>query len=444
MRHRRLGRTLATAARPGDLICLWGELGAGKTHLAKAFGAGLGVTDTITSPSFILMAEYVGRLPLFHLDLFRLASAADALAGGLIDDRQALGVTLVEWPDRLADALPLERLDVRDRRRRRRAALDRRPGRHAGAPPLPRGDRMSHDGRRRAILAIDTATTRVVIASGSPDGEIDGLTTWTAGYRHGETLLPSIARFLGEQNLRRSRLTGIVVGTGPGAFTGLRVGIATAKGLAHGLGLPIAGISTAEAMLLAAVRPTTAGRAERAGGPGDPAARSCCCRPGRRTGCWSVAARRARLLPGGTEPDLAPGEWLVAVDLEGRAPDDAVALGETRPTGPGPRPGPDGRAAAAQRRWRRPRRAGPRVRHVAARGRGASAGRWHGRATPAEAAHRADARRRPAGRPRDRAGELRLALAGRRLSLRARDEPARPVPRRARRGRDRRPTPGCG
>jgi tRNA threonylcarbamoyladenosine biosynthesis protein TsaE len=107
-----LGGALATAARPGDLICLWGDLGAGKTHLAKAFGAGLGVTETITSPSFILMAEYAGRLPLFHLDLYRLSSAADALGGGLIDDRQMLGVTLVEWPDRMADALPIERLDV--------------------------------------------------------------------------------------------------------------------------------------------------------------------------------------------------------------------------------------------------------------------------------------------------------------------------------------------
>ncbi len=107
-----LGRALAAAARPGDVICLWGDLGAGKTHLAKAFGAGLGVTDTITSPSFILMAEYAGRLPLFHIDLYRLTDAADALAGGLIDDRQAAGVTLVEWPDRLGPALPARRLDV--------------------------------------------------------------------------------------------------------------------------------------------------------------------------------------------------------------------------------------------------------------------------------------------------------------------------------------------
>jgi tRNA threonylcarbamoyladenosine biosynthesis protein TsaE len=108
-----LGRALAGAARAGDVICLWGDLGAGKTHLAKAIGAGLGVTDTITSPSFILMAEYAGRLRLFHIDLYRLTDASDALGGGLIDDRQAAGLTLVEWPDRLGPALPARRLDVR-------------------------------------------------------------------------------------------------------------------------------------------------------------------------------------------------------------------------------------------------------------------------------------------------------------------------------------------
>ncbi len=109
----RLGSALGTVATAGDLVCLWGELGAGKTHLAKAFGAALGVNATITSPSFILMAEYAGRLPLFHIDPYRLATAEDALAGGLIDERQREGVTLVEWPERLGDALPDARLDVR-------------------------------------------------------------------------------------------------------------------------------------------------------------------------------------------------------------------------------------------------------------------------------------------------------------------------------------------
>ncbi len=108
-----LGRALGAVAQAGDVVCLWGDLGAGKTHLAKAFGAALGVTATITSPSFVLMAEYEGRLPLFHLDPYRLAGARDALAGGLLDERQLTGITLIEWPERLGDALADARLDVR-------------------------------------------------------------------------------------------------------------------------------------------------------------------------------------------------------------------------------------------------------------------------------------------------------------------------------------------
>jgi tRNA threonylcarbamoyladenosine biosynthesis protein TsaE len=109
---RSLGSRLAAVAEAGDLVCLWGELGAGKTQLAKGFGLGLGIDDTITSPTFVLMTEYVGRLPLFHLDLYRLGGAADAVAGGLLDERQAEGVTIVEWPDRMSGVLPTGRLDV--------------------------------------------------------------------------------------------------------------------------------------------------------------------------------------------------------------------------------------------------------------------------------------------------------------------------------------------
>lgn len=107
-----VGVRLGHVARPGDVICLWGELGAGKTVLAKGVGAGLGVATTVSSPSFILMSEHAGRLPLFHLDLYRLAGAAEALTSGLLDDRQAAGVTVVEWPDRLGATLPRRRLDV--------------------------------------------------------------------------------------------------------------------------------------------------------------------------------------------------------------------------------------------------------------------------------------------------------------------------------------------
>ena len=177
----------------------------------------------------------------------------------------------------------------------------------------------SHDGRRAAILAIDTATTRVVIATGSPDGVTDGVSTWTAGYRHGETLLPSIGRFLGEQNIRRSRLAGIVVGSGPGAFTGLRVGIATAKGMAHGLGIPLAGVSTAEALLAASGvdRPVLLLPA----GPSDRLV--------------VRAGERPLPLPAGQEPDIRDGETLVALDLVDRAPADASERGEVAHAGLG-------------------------------------------------------------------------------------------------------------
>ncbi len=170
---------------------------------------------------------------------------------------------------------------------------------------------MSHDGRPHTILVIDTATTRAVIATGSPDGTLDGVATWETGYRHGETLLPAIGAFLDERDIRRSQLTGIVVGTGPGAFTGLRVGIATAKGLAHGLGIPLMGVSTAEALLDAsamehAVLLLPAGPSDRV---------------------VIRAGEPPSLLPGGTEPEFRPGETVVAVDLADRAPDDAVARG---------------------------------------------------------------------------------------------------------------------
>jgi tRNA threonylcarbamoyladenosine biosynthesis protein TsaE len=108
-----LGERLGRVARRGDLVCLWGDLGAGKTQVAKGVALGLEIDATITSPTFILMAEYPGRMPLFHVDLYRLADASDALAGGVIDDRQSDGLTVVEWPERMGDVLPADRLDVR-------------------------------------------------------------------------------------------------------------------------------------------------------------------------------------------------------------------------------------------------------------------------------------------------------------------------------------------
>jgi tRNA threonylcarbamoyladenosine biosynthesis protein TsaE len=103
---------LAAAARPGDRIALVGPLGAGKTQFAKGFAAGLGVREVVNSPSFTLMAEYAGRLPLFHQDLYRLTGAEEALGGGMVDERGLAGVTLTEWAERLPAELDPGRLTI--------------------------------------------------------------------------------------------------------------------------------------------------------------------------------------------------------------------------------------------------------------------------------------------------------------------------------------------
>lgn len=163
------------------------------------------------------------------------------------------------------------------------------------------------------LLVIDTATTRAVVALGRPDGTIIERRDWVAGYRHGEELLARIEALLADAGQDRAGLGGIVVGTGPGAFTGLRVGIATAKGLAHALRLPIAGVPTGFALLAAAADDVGDLALLQPAGPNDRV--------------LSRAGQSGVILPGGTEPGLRPGERLVAVDLDGRAPEAAVALG---------------------------------------------------------------------------------------------------------------------
>ncbi len=109
---RALGARLGAAAAAGDVIALVGPLGAGKTELARGIARGLGVGDVVASPTFVLVAEHAGRLPLFHVDCYRIAGAEDALAAGILDGRAGGGVTVVEWADRLGAALPLGRLEI--------------------------------------------------------------------------------------------------------------------------------------------------------------------------------------------------------------------------------------------------------------------------------------------------------------------------------------------
>jgi tRNA threonylcarbamoyladenosine biosynthesis protein TsaB len=103
------------------------------------------------------------------------------------------------------------------------------------------------------LLAIDTATRQATVTLGTPDGRLIAGHDWPVGHTHAETLLPALRELLAGAGVVPADLTGIVAGTGPGGFTGLRVGLATAKTLAHGLGIPIAGIATTDALAAAAL-----------------------------------------------------------------------------------------------------------------------------------------------------------------------------------------------
>jgi tRNA threonylcarbamoyladenosine biosynthesis protein TsaE len=111
---RAMGESVGRSAAAGDVITLSGDLGAGKTRFAQGVAAGIGIAPSvpIVSPTFTLLNEYRGRLPLYHLDLYRLAGGGDAADLGLEEYLYGNGVSVIEWPERLGEHLPAERLHV--------------------------------------------------------------------------------------------------------------------------------------------------------------------------------------------------------------------------------------------------------------------------------------------------------------------------------------------
>jgi len=111
----RLGRCLGELLRPGDVVALIGDLGAGKTTLAKGIASGAGVEDEdeVTSPTFVLVNEYRGRLPVYHADLYRLQEAPELEDLGWEEFIYGEGISLLEWAEKIPGVLPDERLEVR-------------------------------------------------------------------------------------------------------------------------------------------------------------------------------------------------------------------------------------------------------------------------------------------------------------------------------------------
>ncbi|MCL5952810.1 MAG: tRNA (adenosine(37)-N6)-threonylcarbamoyltransferase complex ATPase subunit type 1 TsaE [Chloroflexi bacterium] len=134
------GAVLGELAQPGDVYALVGDLGSGKTCLVQGIGRGLGVLEAIHSPTFVLANEHKsGRLPLYHVDVYRVTSAAEAVGFGLEDYVNGEGVCVIEWAEKIREALPPERLKI---------VL-----RHLGEST--RGLRFEGQGERYEVLLIE-------------------------------------------------------------------------------------------------------------------------------------------------------------------------------------------------------------------------------------------------------------------------------------------------
>lgn len=107
-----LGERLGKMLSPGDVLALFGDLGAGKTTLTRGIALGLGLAADIHSPTFTLIHEHPGAVPLYHVDLYRLSSEEEIETLGLDEYIYSDGVTIIEWADRMESLLPKDRLDI--------------------------------------------------------------------------------------------------------------------------------------------------------------------------------------------------------------------------------------------------------------------------------------------------------------------------------------------
>ncbi len=295
---RLLGQALGSCLRAGDVVLLTGDLGAGKTQFVQGAAGGLHAAEVPISPTFNIVLTYgSGRLPLHHFDLYRLDDAEQLEDIGLREYLESGGACFVEWAEKFPQAfdefLGVELRKVGDEARLVVAhARGERPQALLGewrrawqrASEEDAGDGAARCGRGEVsrvatsladeaspvdasppsveaapgqdepcVLAFDTANEVVALAVGVLDArnrDVRALATREVrAHRASNTqLLPQVDALLAECGVRRGDIACVCVGRGPGSFTGVRIAMATAKGVAQALGVGLVGVSTLDAI----------------------------------------------------------------------------------------------------------------------------------------------------------------------------------------------------
>ena len=235
--------------RAGDVVVLSGPLGAGKTVLAKGIAAAMDVDGPVTSPTYVLARVHPPRRPgapaMIHVDVYRLLDhSATDLLGELdsldLDTDLEDAVVVVEWGEGLAERLSERHLDIRL-------------------------ERISHSDIRIAtweweiatgaaphvnlVLALDTSTPAVTAGIVRRADLVVLAERVTVDARaHAERLTPNVLAALADAELTMADLDAVVVGCGPGPFTGLRAGMASAAAYGHALGIPVHGVCSLDAI----------------------------------------------------------------------------------------------------------------------------------------------------------------------------------------------------
>lgn len=298
---KQLGTQLAPLLHSGDVIILTGDLGAGKTQFVQGVALGLHIHDDVTSPTFDLITTYTGgRLPLNHADLYRLETPDQLDDIGYWDALESGAVNFIEWGNRFRQAIPDECLElaysiapdgtrkikaypygtryvhlldawkavhVRDRKSddlavqhkpqsMPQADLDFEGEVHPGEKSQVKGcaqDKINMPGNSNIIVAMDTSNESVAIGFGAMNKDAHSITPLATTHFHthrasNEQLLPELNALMQKAGIKRNQIRAVAAGVGPGSFTGVRICLATAKGIAEALHVALVGISTMDAV----------------------------------------------------------------------------------------------------------------------------------------------------------------------------------------------------